>query len=124
MWSLLFCIIRTSILSRCMAARTAAQRRSSSAVETGVFRRSDRAMSFSPGGGFAHDVDHAPGLAVEEAAHIVRDRRHGAVLVALRIAAEMRDALQVLGLPQRAIRRQRLFGVDVERGAGDLAAVE
>src|SRR5215470_9991932 len=41
MWSLLFCISRTSIFSASMAARTAIQRRSSSAVEIGVFRRSD-----------------------------------------------------------------------------------
>ena len=35
-------------LSRSMAARTARQRRSSSAVEIGVFRRSDKAMVQSP----------------------------------------------------------------------------
>src|SRR5215203_5393604 len=40
MWSLLFCISRTSTPSRFMAARTAFQRRSSSAVEIGVCRRS------------------------------------------------------------------------------------
>src|SRR4051812_50136130 len=40
MWSLLFCISRTSTFSRFMAARTAVQRRSSSAVEIGVCRRS------------------------------------------------------------------------------------
>src|SRR5713226_6146540 len=40
MWSLLFCISRTSTPSRFMAARTAFQRRSSSVVEIGVCRRS------------------------------------------------------------------------------------
>jgi len=40
----LFCISSTSIFSFAMAARTACQRRSSSAVEIGVFRRSDNGM--------------------------------------------------------------------------------
>src|SRR5262245_65408125 len=41
MWSLLFCISRTSIFWATMAARTAAHRRSSSAVDMGLTRRSD-----------------------------------------------------------------------------------
>src|SRR3982074_330438 len=48
MWSLLFCISRTSILSACMAARTAFHRRCSSVVEIGVFRRSLRAAMGGP----------------------------------------------------------------------------
>src|SRR5215471_3724609 len=44
MWSLLFCISSTSIRSRCIALRTACQRRCSSAVEIGVLRRSLRAI--------------------------------------------------------------------------------
>ena len=47
MWSLLFCISSTSIFSRAIAARTAFQRRSSSAVEIGVFSRSDKAIRYS-----------------------------------------------------------------------------
>src|SRR3974390_3594892 len=109
MWSLLFCLSRTSIFSRSMAARTAFQRRSSSAVEIGVFRRSDNAMSVSPGGGLAHDVDHVFWTAVEIAGHIVRDRRHRALLVSLRIAAEMRKDGDVLGCPERIVGRQRVL---------------
>src|SRR5665647_37786 len=109
MWSLLFCMTRTSILSRAIASRTAFQRRSSSGVEIGVFRRSEKAMvscpqRFLPGCRFAHDIDHAFKVAAEIFAHIAFDRRHGAVLVAFRIAAEMRKDRQVFGLPQRACR--------------------
>src|SRR5579862_4364599 len=49
MWSLLFCISSTSIFCACMAARTACQRRCSSAVEIGVLRRS---LSAGMGGPF------------------------------------------------------------------------
>src|SRR4051812_46464705 len=91
MWSLLFCISSTSILSRSMALRTADQRRSSSAVEIGVFRRSD--MRDSPwrlSGGRDDDVVHRFVIAGEEAAHIVLDRRQRALLVEIEEAAEMR----------------------------------
>ena len=53
--------------------------------------------------------------------HIAGDGRHGAVLVAVRIAAEMREDRHVLGLPQRIVGRQRLLREHVERGAGDLS---
>src|SRR5690606_8938127 len=119
MWSLLFCISSTSILAAAIAARTAFQRRSSSPVEIGVFRRSDMDISFSPGCGLAHDIDHGLGVVGEELAHIGFDSRHGTVFVALRIATEMREDRDVLGLPERIVGGQGLFREHVETGAGD-----
>src|SRR5262245_12166475 len=120
---------RTSIFAFSIAARTARQRRSSSGVEIGVFRRSDKAIgqspkNHSPRGGLANDVDHAPRIIAQEAPHVLFDRRHGAILVAVRIAAEMREYRQILGLPERARRWQRLFRENIEGGAGDLAALQ
>src|SRR5579864_5843873 len=110
MWSLLFCISSTSILAAVMAARTRRQRRSNSAVEIGVFSRSDKAMELhSPGRGLAHDIDHAFGIVGEKFRHVAGERRHGAIFVALRIAAEMRKDRDVLGFPQRVVGRQRLL---------------
>src|SRR5262249_33279498 len=101
-----------------MAARTARQRRSSSAVEIGVFRRSDKAMvSVSPGRGLAHDVNHGLEVAGKKLRHVAGDRRHGAVLVALRVAAKMRKNCHVFYPPQRTAGRQRFLRKDVERSA-------
>src|SRR5581483_10949964 len=119
MWSLLFCISSTSIFSRAIAARTAFQRRSSSCVEIGVLRRSDMDITLLPGCGLAHDIDHLLRLAGEIACHVAGERRHGALLVALRIAAEMREDGEIFRLPQRTIGRQRLLREHIERGAGN-----
>src|SRR6185312_10990245 len=114
----------TSTCSRSIAARTAFQRRSSSAVEIGVFRRSDKAISFSPGCGLAHDIDHVLEIAGEELTHVALDGGHGTILVAVRVAAEMREDRDVLRLPQRIVRRQWLLRKDIESGTGDLAAFQ
>src|SRR6185437_6025884 len=113
MWSLLFCISSTSILSRAIAARTAFQRRSSSAVEIGVFSRSDRAIKSLPRDGLAHDVDHRLEIAGKKLLHIAGNGGHGAVLVAVRVAAEMREHGDVLGLVERTAGGQGLLRVDV-----------
>ncbi len=63
-------------------------------------------------------------IVAQELGHIARDGRHGAILVALRVATEMREDRHVLGLPQRIIRRQRLLRKHVEAGAGDLAGLQ
>src|SRR4051812_29209484 len=91
----------TSILASAIAVRTAFQRRSSSAVEIGVFRRSDKAMILvSPGGGLAHDVDHPLEITRDIFLHVARQRRHRAVFITLRVAAKMREDRHVLRLPQ------------------------
>src|SRR6185437_11961250 len=123
-WSLLFCISSTSILSRSMAARTAFQRRSSSSVEIGVCRRSDNcSISLSllrpwPRSGLIsvrHYVDHAAGIAGEEAAHVGFHGRPGVIDIDVTEAALMGGDDHVVHRPERMIGRQRLLGEHIER---------
>src|SRR4029078_12228359 len=125
MWSLLFCISRTSIFSSSMAVRTARQRRWSSASEIGELRRSDKAMvSVFPGCRLAHDVDHGFEIAGKKFSHIAGDGRHRSIFVTLRITAEMRKDRQVFRLPQWIVGRQRLLRKDIEAGTGDFSCLE
>src|SRR5690348_18379692 len=105
-----------------MAARTAAQRRCSSAVEIGVCRRSDSCSIDYSNDRFGpslmrHDIDHAVVVTLEKALHVCLDRGQGVVDVDIAEPALMRGDDDVGHRPERMIGRQRLLVEYVKRGA-------
>src|SRR5262245_37578363 len=104
------------MLRAAISLRTAAQRRSSSAMEIGVWTRSIVAMAVTSYSEF-HDMADALGLAVHKRAQIVDKQRHHLVGVFLAHAADMRGDDHVGHVPERAVGWQRLFLEHVEAGA-------
>ncbi len=70
------------------------------------------------------EVDHAPGLAVEEGAQVGLELRQGVVDIDVAEAAEMRRDDGVGCLPQRIVGRQRLVDEPIQPGTGNLSIVQ
>src|SRR5262245_45724117 len=113
-----------------MAARTAVQRRSSSAVEMGLLRRSDNCiLALPPALALArrsalYHIDHAVRVSRKEATHV---RLHGwqrQVGIDVAEAALVGGDEDVVQRPERMLGRQRLLGEHIERRAGDAAALQ
>src|SRR6266851_8280115 len=102
-----------SILCSAIAARTALQRRSSSAVEMGWLMRSFVAIS-----AFYH-VDHALQVPGEVLTHVFLDHGKREARVAVEEPALVLGEDDVLHLPEGRIPGQGLLGEHVERGARD-----
>src|SRR6202162_1073625 len=102
-----------SILSSAIAARTALQRRSSSAVEMGWLMRSFAAIS-----AFYH-IDHALQVPGEVLAHVFLDHGKRESRVAVEEPALVLGEYDVLHVPEGRILGQGLFCEHVEGGAGD-----
>src|SRR5437660_12838022 len=103
-----------SIPCSAIAARTAAQRRSSSAVEMGWLMRSFAAIS-----AFYH-IDHALEVPGEVLAHVFLDHGKRETGVAVEEPALVLGDYDVLHVPEGRILGQGLFREHVERGTGTL----
>src|SRR5216683_7073849 len=110
-----------SILCSAIAARTAAQRRSSSAVEMGWLMRSfSRAISLSSDNALPfYNVDHAFDVAGEVLEEVVLDYRDREPRVAVEKPALVLGEDDVLHVPEGRVLGQGLLGEHVEGGAGD-----
>src|SRR5467141_3845763 len=107
-----------SILSSAIAARTAAQRRSSSAVEMGWLMRSFAGIS-----AFYH-IDHGLKVPGEVLAHVFLDHGKREARVAVEEPALVLGDDDVLHVPEGRTLGQGLLGEHVERGASDFPVLQ
>src|SRR5260221_11024513 len=107
-----------SIPCSAIAARTALQRRSSSAVEMGWLMRSFAAIS-----AFYH-IDHALQVPGEVLAHVFLDHRKREARVAVEEPALVLRDDDVLHVPETRILGQSLPGDHVHPGPGDFPVPE
>src|SRR6266571_4657352 len=114
-------MMSASIFWSTIAARTAPQRRSSSAVEIGWLMRSFAAMNAPLA---LHHVDHALHVPRQPLSHVLLDHGKSEARVAVEKPALVLGDDDVLHVPERRIPGQRLGRENVERGTCEFFALQ